>query len=118
MACALKYAISKRCFPFYHKGFKIFEFLFLIRPEIQKPFYEYIDEICATKNYQTFNAIDTHFRYSQNPIFKGKGHDVFKNYMIVMLRYAYLCGKLSDKQFQSTLLTPGEYPMEANGIFK
>lgn len=116
---ALAYALVQDCYPYFHKGFEEFQDLFHIKPDIQKPFYDYIEKLCKEKTYKTFYQIDMDFRYNINDNnSSAKTHDRFKWYMIIMLRYAVAAGHFSDDEFKNQLLAQGCYSIEARSIFK
>ena len=103
---ALAYALENDCYPFFHEEFEGFEDMFGIQLEFEKTFYEYIDELYTQKNYKTFYEIQRKF------------HDIHKFTLIVMLKYAVLTDRFSGDDFKNTLLSSGQYPVEASAIFK
>lgn len=103
---ALVYALENDCYPFFHKEFEEFKDMFDIQFELEKTFYEYIDKLYTEENYKTFYEIQKKF------------HDVHKFKLIIMLKYAILTDRFSSNDFKNTLLSPGQYPVEAAAIFK
>lgn len=108
------YAWSEDCYPLFDSGsyHKDLEQYFKITKVQVDTISKYADEEWLQKRYYTFYQYEDYFQNRSENLLR-----INRLMLLRVFRYMYL-SNFFDNKFWETLLTPMEYPIEANGIIK